>query len=236
MGFRTEKSDYVPVPEGDYRACLVSLVDLGHGAKYGKEQVAMQFELYALPGAPSLDENGRTRPPRVWTMPMTLSMYREAKLAKLVAGWDGLDVEDMGEDQDLEERLGTWARATIAHEARNGRVYASLASLAPLAGVDAASLPPMYNKPGLYDVRAGRCEGFDRLPSWLQAQAMASRDWAATATARGAAKVTANGDGTHGNAPVRRSRGRADTKAVREMADGYGADGGFDSMVDDIPF
>ena len=233
MGFRTDRTDYKPVPQGCYLACLVSLVDLGHGAKYGKERVAMKFELYALPGEPSLDENGRTRPPHVWTMPMTLSMYREARLATLIAGWDDLDAEDVGEAQDLEERLGNWARARIAHEERNGRVYACLAGLAPLEAGDAASFVTPYYKPGWYDVREGRCEGFDRLPGWLQAQAMASRDWPGHAIGNERAADSAT---TNGNASAHRPRDQVNPEAVREAAARHTGADGFEAMADDVPF
>ncbi|WP_028224705.1 hypothetical protein [Paraburkholderia ferrariae] len=132
---------------------------------------------------------------------------------------------------------GTCGCATIAHETRNGRVYACLPGLAPLAGSDAASLPPTYNKPGLYDVREGRCEGFDRLPAWLQEQAMESRDWAATANARsGANLATANGAGTRGKAPARRPRERVVPRPTPEAAARFDTAGGFDSMSGDIPF
>lgn len=239
MSFRTSKPDYVPVPEGVYLASLVMLVDLGHDPKYGKEQVAMQFELHALPGAPSLDDGGKTRPPRLWMMPMTLSMFSKAKLAGLVAGWDGVDVDDVDEDQDLEERLGKWARAQIVHDERKGRVYAGIAALSPLHKGEAAHLPQPYFKAGLYDVREGRCDRYENLPGWLQIRAMASPEW--QANSRKGSTAPGNGvapDSKPAARPRRRAAGRAVPAAVREAADRFKGDDSVNSETEDedVPY
>lgn len=232
MGFRTSKPDFKPVSEGECFACLVKLVDLGRGRRYEKDEVCMQFELHALPGEASFDDDGRGAPPRVWMMPMSLSMYWQSKLCALVAGWDGVDVQDVSENQDLEERLGRWARAEITHNERNGRTYAHINALMPLQDGDGAHLPSMtYNKPGAYDVRTGRNAEFDSLPGWLQEKVMDSLDWPPTVKKREEQAVHEAAQGTPASKPARRGK-RELPEAAHEAATRFE---GLDSL-DDVPF
>lgn len=246
MGFRTSKSEFLPTPEGGYYACLVELIGLGRDPRYGSEQVAMRFELCALPGESSLDENGRGRPPRLWLMPMSLTVSGGSKLGRFLAGWDGLEPDDMDEEQDLSERLGTWARATVIHTERSGRTYANIDSLAPLEAGEAVHLPQPYYKPYAYDVRDGRCEVYESLPDWMRERASNSPDWQANQAAKEAAPTTAP-KATPAARPAKDipqpakhspagTRKPALPQATREAAGRFTGDDSFDSMADDVPF
>ncbi|APA84337.2 hypothetical protein BJG93_02205 [Paraburkholderia sprentiae WSM5005] len=226
MSFRTSKSEFVPTPEGEYYACLVQLVDLGRSPQYGTEQVAMRFELCALPGEPSLDEQGRGRPPRLWLMPMSLTVSAGSKLGRLLGGWDGVEPDDLAEEQDLSERLGRWARAMVIHTERNSRTFVNIDTLAPLEPGEALHLPQPYYKPSSYDVRDGRCEAYESLPDWMRERASSSPDWQANQAPKA----------TPAAPPVKHSpagtRKPALPAAAREAAGRFTGDDGFDALPD----
>ncbi|MEX3990590.1 hypothetical protein AB4Y35_07380 [Paraburkholderia sp. EG286A] len=235
---KARKPDYTPPPEGTYLTALVQAVFCGRSQRFPDNEsgdIAQQFELRALDGQPSLDDNGRGKPPLVWIMPWTFSLYYKAKFAQLWAGALSCDVADLADELDLEDYLGTWFRCEVRHSVsdKTGRTYLNIARLMPLEKGDTIGLPRhCYNKPQAYEIADGRGKVFDSLPGWLQERLMDSPDWPDAGNVTEAAKAK-HSDAKRKVKPHPVQRVAQVDKAGRTAPAGGT---GFDDMNEDVPF
>jgi cell division septation protein DedD len=175
-------ADFETPPEGVFPARCYRLVDLGtvagdwQGRPTHNRKVLISFELLGEDCAMS---DGR---PFAVSRRFSLSLSEKSSLRAFVQQWRGkpFTAEELAGGFDLHKLLGAPALLTVAHVERAGRQYANIVGVSALP--KNYPCPPGVNKPVAFDLDDFDQSVFDGLSQGLQAQIMASPEYAAHAT------------------------------------------------------
>lgn len=127
-----DSKTYTPAPVGVHQAVCVDVVDLGLlKVSYGGKDKE-QHKIYI---AWQIDETDPADGSRfVAFKRYTLSLHEKATLRKELEGWRGKPFSD---DElvafDVEKLIGVNCQINIQHKASNGKTYANIMSIMPLA-------------------------------------------------------------------------------------------------------
>lgn len=176
------QTDNDPIPAGMHHGICYGVIDLGTEAvQTGKfpsrRKVAISFELP--------DERGKfTRDgeevdlPRAISTTQTLSLNSKGKLRPMLESWRGRPFTEGELDGfDLGNLLGVNALLNIVHEPRNGKTYATIKAVTPLA----KGMPKKASEnPHLFF----SLDGFgpdstfpDRMPEWIRERVRGSIEY-----------------------------------------------------------
>lgn len=168
-----------PIPEGQYPATCISLIDLGmqYNEAYDKTQrkIMIMWELHD----PNLEiEIDGEKKPRYISQEYTLSLNEKSRLFKDLNAWRGRNfTEDELKAFDVKTILGAPCLMQIIHTKKGDKTYANISSLMRLPK---GMLPQTPKSPIIYfdidtstdEARANAIraikEDLPKLPEWIQ--------------------------------------------------------------------
>lgn len=159
--------DFKPCPAGNHIAVCDIIADLGvqPGGKFGdKHQVYIRYE---IPGERiEYSKDGKKYDmPAIIGRRFTASMHEKAGLRIMLESWRGKRFDDPeAEGFDIETVLGVGGMANVVHNVKEGKLYANLASLAPLP----KGIPKPKAENELIIYSPDHPQNLAKLPEWLQ--------------------------------------------------------------------
>lgn len=173
------KSDTKPrelVPAENHIARLYSIVEVGTVPVAYKEEPSRQVRLtWELPEE-MREFNGENKP-MVIGGKYTASMYKEAKLRKIVEGIVGKMTDEEADEFDLHTILGKACMLNVVHTVgKNGKTYANVASAAPLPKA-VKDIPTQFNDSVWFDYSEFDQVVFEKLPEWMRKEMMESEEY-----------------------------------------------------------
>jgi len=132
---------YAPIPEGEYQAVCVDVIDLGRhlNEQYAQIQpkVALIFQL--------VDEHGARHELAEW---FTVSMGDKARLRAFLEQWRGrrYTPEQLAAGVPLDKLTGQNAYITVRHNRVNDKVFANAFNIRPLGKRDPAITATGYTR------------------------------------------------------------------------------------------
>jgi len=158
-----EKSDYTPIPEGQYPAVISAVVDLGLQDCFGsvKPQILIRYE---MPGLRS-DHNGGSEPASKWQF-YTRSLNNMANLrrdSERILG-RGFSKKELDGGFDLFEMLGCACEVQIVHDHSTGSIRDKIVDVSKFKG------PGEKPTSELGEIRYTRDENesWENLPEWVK--------------------------------------------------------------------
>ena len=189
MGFVAKNSggsNFEPAPSGLHVARCYQLIDIGtqksdgqYGAK-DQHKIRIGFELFAE------DDEGRPIVKMVNDKPMpltigktyTLSLREKSGLRRDLSAWRGRAfTDDEANGFDVSRLLGAYAYVNITHTERDGKVFANIASIAPLPGSMKNNKPAPVHQNQLFDLDNRDMTVFAALSPKMQEFIMGSKEW-----------------------------------------------------------
>lgn len=169
-------TNYEPIPAGSHVARCVSIVDLGtqtteyQGETKENHKVRITFET-PLETKVFKEENGEQ--PHLISREFTVSFHPKASLRQFVESWFGKKMTKEEETGfNLLELLGKEALINVVHNESNGKTYANIAGVSPLA--KGMTCPEQVNQSIVFDIDSWDQAVYDNMPEWLQDKIMAS--------------------------------------------------------------
>lgn len=134
---KDQSKDWPKCPEGQWIARLTGIVDLGtqvedyQGTVNKRPKIYLQFEVFAEneDGSEALTEDGHHFMVGQY---FTASMSPKGKLLPFVNAWRGKPLEDKDFPFDFNRMLGRHCLMSIVVEAKDGKTYAKIGSIAPV--------------------------------------------------------------------------------------------------------
>lgn len=175
------ESTFTLIPEDQYLARLVQLIDLGtHEEEFqGKPKIQRKLRLaFETPEAQhEWDENIGPEPFIVGRQ-FTFSMGAKANLRQFIEAWFGKKFPNDEEayNFDMERLLAQTAIITVGHRVTaNNKTVAEITSISrPFKGM---TVPPQITPTLFYSIEEGNNEVFKAIPKWLQEIIVGSREW-----------------------------------------------------------
>lgn len=176
--------DFTPIPEANYMARCIRVVDLGQqltpfknedGSPKYQHKITLMFE---LPGKLIMDKKLEKEMPRIQSKDFTLSLHKESKLRPVLESLRGRKYtdEEVRNGVDISKLVGTPCSVEIFHkEGKEGKKYTEIGTISSL--IEGAVCPSAIHEVFAYDIDEGRCEKFYKLPEWTQKKIAASPDW-----------------------------------------------------------
>lgn len=161
------------VPEGNHVARLYSIIEVGTVPVAYQEEPSRQIRLtWEL--SEELREFDSQQKPMVIGNKYTASMYKEAKLRKVIEGMVGKLTDEQADEFDLRTVLGKPCLLNVVHTvAKNGKTYANVASAAPLPKA-VKEVPEQMNKSIFLGYEDWDEEMYQSVPQWIKNEMDAS--------------------------------------------------------------
>lgn len=170
--------DYTPAPAGTHLAICYGVIDLGTQEENfeGKQKKAEKVRIvWELPNETTTDG----KPMSIGTF-YTVSLHEKAKLRKHLEAWRGRPfTEEELKGFKLTNIIGKPCMLVVVHKPRaNGDgVSDSVMSVSfPMKGM---AIPPMFNKPLIFDIENFDKAVYDSLPDFLKKMVALSPEGAA---------------------------------------------------------
>ena len=123
--------DYSPAPAGVHQAVCCDVVDLGIVESEWQGQKKTAHKVRIIWQLAELMEDGR---PYTVSSRYTASLHEKARLRADLQSWRGraFTAEEL-QQFDLEKLIGAGCLINVMHTSRNGKTYADIAAIMPLA-------------------------------------------------------------------------------------------------------
>jgi len=161
-----EKSDYVPIPEGQHRAVCSAIVSLGNQESFGSVRHQMVMGLEFPDVRIERDEDGQKidEPRMKWTF-YTVSLHNKANLRKDLESWRGRGfTKEELEGFDVMSVLGHACLVTIIHDHSGEKVKDKITSFGKIHGDGEIPKPELP----LISYTEENNEHWDLLPEWIR--------------------------------------------------------------------
>lgn len=167
INLKGEKTEREIVPEGNHIARLYSIIELGTVPVAYKEEPVRQVRFtWELPE--EMREFDEKQKPMVIGNAYTASMYKEAKLRKIVEGVVGKMTDAEADEFDLHSVIGKPCMLNVVHTlAKNGKTYANVASAAPLPKA-VKEVPEQINPSLYFDYADFEDATYEKIPQWIR--------------------------------------------------------------------
>lgn len=172
-------SNYKPIPAGSHPAYLFSLVDLGTQEEDGQWGLKQQPKIrvgFEVPGE-TIEIDGKTLPMTHY-QEYTNSLGRKANWRHHLEGWRGSPMTQAEiEAFDPTRLLGKKCMLTVIHKtSAAGNLRAEINGISQLPkGMTA--MPPMHNRPFVYDIADGENEVFNAFPDFIKEKIAKCLEW-----------------------------------------------------------
>jgi hypothetical protein len=164
-------------PEGNHLGICVRVYDMGtqneefEGKPKQNRKLRLGFE---LPDERAVFSQEKGEQPFIVDLTLNIFTSEKSNFMKMMTAWLG---KAPGDDFDLEDLVGKPAMVNVAHKESGGKVYANVASLAPVPKAMLKSIPTPDNKPVYWSVENGKDAAYDKLPDFLKGMANQSIEW-----------------------------------------------------------
>jgi hypothetical protein len=166
----TQTKNYEPVPSGNHVGRCVQMIEIGtvnyewQGEKKTLHKVRVTWE---LPLETKVFHEEKGEQPYVVSKEYTLSMHEKSNLRKDLESWRGKPFsEQEAEAFDITKLIGAPCMLNIVHNAKDGNVYANIASITPLP--KGMVCPPQVNPSFVLSYDNFDFAKFNGLPTWLK--------------------------------------------------------------------
>lgn len=171
------KTNFPPVPEGQYIAICYAVIDEGEQYSEMFQKTNRKVRLMWEIPEEKIEIDGEMKP-RAITKEYTLSLAEKSNLRKDLAGWRGKSFTPQElESFDLRNVLGKACFIQIIHAAREGKPpYANISAI--MAVPKGTPVPPPVNELMYLDWEAPEFdETLSKLPEWIQKTVHQSSTW-----------------------------------------------------------
>lgn len=167
INLKNESKPRELTPEGNHIARLYSIIEVGTVPVAYKEEPSRQVRFtWELPE--EMREFNEEQKPMVIGNKYTASMYKEAKLRKVVEGMVGKLSDEEADEFDLHTILGKVCMLNVVHTVgKNGKTYANVASAAPIPKA-VKEVPEQINESVYLDYADFDQAVYEKLPEWIK--------------------------------------------------------------------
>ena len=168
-----------PVPAGTHGAYCIAVIDLGKQHTEYKGQAKIQPKVILAFETP--DETVRIEDddkPMIIRQEYTNNLGDKANLRHHLVSWRGKEfTDDELAEFDLSKLPGVPCMISVVHQTSktSGNVYGKITGISKLP--KNMALPPMFNKPVVYDVANGRNAVFESLGEFTQKKIEQCDEW-----------------------------------------------------------
>ena len=173
--------DFTPVPDGNHIARCYQMVHIGTveevilGETKRLNKVRLVFE---LPYETKVFKAENGEQPYSIGKDYTLSMHEKSNLRRDLKGWRGKDfTEAEAASFDITVLIGKTCSINVVHKtSKSGKVYAEIASIAPLP--KGTQCPPQVNPSLVFGYNPFDPQVYEQLPEWLRNKIATSEEFA----------------------------------------------------------
>ncbi len=174
-----QSSNYEQIKAGTHIARLYQILHIGTQDVEWQGQIKQQYKIrlsFEFPNQTKVFKEGEPAKPMVLSQEYTLSMGEKANLRKIVEGMIGTSLQEKeAESFDLEDLLGKACLVSVKHKESKGKMYANIATTAPL--MEGQVAPAQVNESRVIGFVNWNQEVFDKLPKFIQEKIQTSPEY-----------------------------------------------------------
>ncbi len=174
-----QSSNYEQIKAGTHIGRLYQILHLGTQDVEWQGEIKQQYKIrlsFEFPTQTKVFKEGEPAKPMVLSQEYTLSMGEKANLRKIVEGMIGTSLQEKeAESFDIESLLGQACLVSVKHKESKGKMYANIATTAPL--MEGQVAPAQVNESKVFGFLNWNQEVFDKLPKFIQEKIQASPEY-----------------------------------------------------------
>lgn len=167
-----ERSDFQPLPEGQYTARCYQVIDLGTQETQRAGESKLQAKImvtWEVLDDPKMTD-GR---PFAISKQYTASLDERSYLYKDLVSWRGKAfTADELLGFDISDLVGAYCQVQVIHNEYNGNTYANINTI-----MGTKERPEAVNTDVIFDINNPDMEVFDNLPDWIKDKIRNSEEW-----------------------------------------------------------